>query len=75
MTVPVTIRSMRPPAFEQLQRELGLPYGDDFSCCRKLIGLVEAAAPLLNEFDRVQISRLMTAAGHSILLSCTDKRS
>jgi hypothetical protein len=67
-------RSARPPAFEQFQRELGLPYGDDFSACRKLIALVEAAAPLLNELDRVQVSRLMSSTAHAILLTCDGKR-
>jgi hypothetical protein len=66
-------RPVRPPAFEQFQRELGLPFGDDFTACRKLVSLIEAAAPLLSEIDRVQISRLMSSTAHAILLTCSDK--
>jgi hypothetical protein len=75
MSAPVRIlnRPVRPPALEQLQMQLGLSYGDDFTACRKLIALIEAAAPCLNELDRQQISRLLYAAGHAV--SLLDKRS
>jgi hypothetical protein len=66
-------RPARPPALEQLQMQLGLSYGDDFTACRKLIALVEAATPLLSERDRVDISRLLYAAAHAV--SLFDKRS
>jgi hypothetical protein len=75
MSVPVRIlnRPARPPAFEQLQMQLGLSYGDDFTACRKLIALAEAAAPLLSERDRTDLSRLLYAAAHAV--SLLDKRS
>ena len=65
---------MRPPAFEQFQRQLNLPYGDDFTACRTPIALIEAAAPCLSELDRMQIGRLMSSTAHSIILTC-NKRS
>jgi hypothetical protein len=73
MTVPVPLHR-RPPAFERIQYALSLPCGDDFTTARLLISLIEATAPGLSEIDRQQIARLMTSAGHSILLTCRDKR-
>jgi hypothetical protein len=74
MSVPVRIfnRPVRPPALEQLQMQLGLPYGDDFTCARRLLTLVEASAPLLSERDRIDLSRLLYAAAHAV--SLLDKR-
>ena len=69
MTVP-TLRPVRPPAFERLQQDLRLPFGDDFTACRQLVAMIEAIAPLMSELDRQQLGRLMTAAGHQIGLSC-----
>jgi hypothetical protein len=72
MNVP-TIRPARPPAFELLQRQLNLSCGDDFGAARRLLGLIEAAAPLMNELDRLQLARIMSATAHSITLTC-EKR-
>ena len=74
MSVPAPIRKQRPLVLEVVQRDLGLPFGDDFSACRKLIALIEATAPCLNELDRVQVSRLMSSTAHAIMLTC-EKRS
>lgn len=72
MSVP-TLRPIRPPAFERLQQGLGMSYGDDFGTARKLIALIEDAAPLLSDLDRRHLARVMSAGAHSILLTC-DKR-
>ena len=73
MTVPVPIKPARPPGFERLTQELRLPYGDDFTAARQLVGLIEAAAPLLCELDRLQLSRIMSATAHSIALTCSQR--
>ena len=72
MTVP-TLRPVRPPALEVLQRDLGMSYGDDFGTARKLVALIEDAAPLMSELDRRHLARVMSAGAHAILLTC-DKR-
>ena len=66
--------ALRPDAFVSLQRQLGLPHGDDFGAARMLVALVEHVAPAMNEIDRRQLGRLMTAAGHAIQLSCERPR-
>ena len=66
----VTLRPVRPPAFERLQRELQLPFGDDFTAARQLVAMIEAIAPSMSELDRRQLARIMSATAHSILLTC-----
>jgi hypothetical protein len=75
MSVPVSMhRPSRPLAFERIQYALSLPCGDDFTTARLLIGLIEQTAGSLSELDRQQIARLMTSTGHSIQLTCQNKR-
>jgi len=72
MSVP-SLRPVRPPAFERLQQELQLPYGDDFTAARQLLAMIEGVAPIMSEIDRLQLARIMSATAHAITLSC-DRR-
>jgi hypothetical protein len=72
-----TVPMMRQPAqsllFEQLMRQMNVPYGDPFSACRRLVGLVEAVGPTMSELDRRQLGRLMVSTGHALQLAGSDK--
>jgi hypothetical protein len=59
-----------PLHLESLLYQLGFPRGDNFTISRFLIDLVERAGREMNELDRQQLARLLTAAGHQLILSC-----
>ena len=72
--IPVVRQSAQSLAFERLMQDMGVSYGDEFTACRRLVALIEAVAPRLNEVDRTQVARLMSSTAHAISLTC-DKRS
>jgi hypothetical protein len=65
MTSPVAVRQQQPP-FDFLKH---LPVGDTFLTARHLIAMIEAAAAGMDKIDQVQLSRIMTAAGHEIAIN------
>lgn len=70
MSVPMMQQPVQSLMFERLMQQMGVPYGDGFTACRKLVALVEHVAPAMNEIDRLQLGRLMVSTGHEIGLSC-----
>jgi hypothetical protein len=67
MSVPVTLR---PLELDYMLCQLALPAGHNFLAATRLVAMLEAIAPRLNEVDRLQLGRLMVSTGHSITLTC-----
>ena len=70
MTVPMMRQPAQSLVFERLMQQMGVAHGDDFGAARLLVALIEHTAPMMNEIDRLQLARIMSATAHSITLSC-----
>ena len=75
MNTSVTAFRQQPPVFEFLAQHLNVPIGHDFMTAKTLLAIIEAAAPRMNEVDKVQLGRLMVATGHAIALRCQGTRA
>jgi hypothetical protein len=58
---------------DYMLRQLALPAGHNLLAATRLVAMLEAVAPRLNEVDRLQLGRLMVSTGHAITLTCCKR--